>query len=69
MEKKMGQKYTSMTTRVDTKTSEENLKFVIAKIDAGDEEFASGRIISMQEAERRSRAIIDRYRIRNKISP
>ncbi len=43
----------------------ENYEFVLAKIEAGDEDFAKGRTVSMSEAERRTQLVIDRVRTKS----
>jgi predicted transcriptional regulator len=37
----------------------DNYKFVLKKIEEGDADYEAGRIVSMEEAERRTQAIID----------
>ncbi len=37
----------------------ENYEFVLAKVEEGDADYEAGRVVSMEEAERRAQAVID----------
>jgi predicted transcriptional regulator len=45
----------------------ENYKFVLMKIDEGDADYEAGRVISMEEAERRTQAVIDQAKQRKSL--
>jgi predicted transcriptional regulator len=44
----------------------DNYQFVLAKLAEGDADYKSGRVVSMEEAERRTQAIIDQISKRKK---
>jgi predicted transcriptional regulator len=45
----------------------ENYQFVLAKIEQGDADYEAGRIVSMDDAERRTQAVIDQAKHRKKL--
>ena len=54
--------YTQSRIGGEAVTQLEKYQFVLDKIAAGDADYAAGRVVSMDEVEKRTQAVIDTFR-------